>query len=232
MATVLTPDTEHRETRPEGPRREELPCAEPCSVVLRGLDWQRYTQLLELCDGQRLLRINYQRGTAEMMLISSRHERWKKVAARVIETLCQVWQIELACAGSFTCRRESSESGLEPGECWYIQHEAAVRGKFDLDLERDPPPDLILEVETSRTIVDRLQLLARLGVPEVWRFDGREFTALSLIAGEYQSIEHSLALPRLRVADLNPWLSRFEQESESAVLRDLEVWALARPPAV
>lgn len=37
--------------------------------------------------------------------------------------------------------------GIEPDQCFYIQNEAAIRGKKRLDLEVDPPPDLALEIE-------------------------------------------------------------------------------------
>ena len=42
--------------------------------------------------------------------------------------------------------------GIEPDNCFYIQNEAAIRGKNRLDLTIDPPPDLALEIDvTSRT---------------------------------------------------------------------------------
>jgi Uma2 family endonuclease len=39
--------------------------------------------------------------------------------------------------------------GIEPDSCFYIQHEAMVRGKAHLDLTLDPPPDLALEIDIT-----------------------------------------------------------------------------------
>ena len=41
-----------------------------------------------------------------------------------------------------TFRREDLEKGLEPDQCYYITNEPKIRGKLELDLSVDPPPDL------------------------------------------------------------------------------------------
>ena len=37
----------------------------------------------------------------------------------------------------------------------------------------DPPPDLVVEVEMTRSAIDKLRLFASMGIPEVWRYDGK-----------------------------------------------------------
>ena len=44
-----------------------------------------------------------------------------------------------------------------------------------VDLTSDPPPDLALEVEGTRSALDRMGVYAGLGIPEVWRYDGDTF---------------------------------------------------------
>jgi Uma2 family endonuclease len=40
----------------------------------------------------------------------------------------------------------------EPDECFYIQNLSAVKGKKRIDLNQDPPPDLVVEIDiTSRS---------------------------------------------------------------------------------
>lgn len=47
-----------------------------------------------------------------------------------------------------------------------------LRGCIDLDLAHNPPPDLAIEVEISRSAVDKLAIYADLGVSEVWFYNG------------------------------------------------------------
>ena len=70
---------------------------------------------------------------------------------------------------------ETVDRGLEPDDCYYLANAAKVRNWATLDLERDPPPDLALEVEITRSCLNRMGVYAGLGVPEVWRFDGEEW---------------------------------------------------------
>ena len=51
--------------------------------------------------------------------------------------------------GSTTFRRAEMAAGIEPDDCFYIQHHAAMVGKERLDLRVDPPPDLVIEVDIT-----------------------------------------------------------------------------------
>jgi Uma2 family endonuclease len=46
-----------------------------------------------------------------------------------------------------------------------------MRGKTELDLRTDPPPDLVLEVDVSRSSLNRLGIYAALKVAEVWMLE-------------------------------------------------------------
>ena len=48
-----------------------------------------------------------------------------------------------------------------------------MRGKKELDLAVDPPPDLAIEVDISRSSLNKLSIYADIGVPEVWLYDGQ-----------------------------------------------------------
>jgi Uma2 family endonuclease len=39
-------------------------------------------------------------------------------------------------------------------------------------LSVDPPPDLAVEIEITTSSIDKLDIYASLGVPEVWLYDG------------------------------------------------------------
>jgi len=107
--------------------------------VLDGVSWDFYEQLLEEI-GDRPIRVTFDNGSLEMMAPLPLHERWKKRIARMIELLCVELDIEIDTLGSTTFRREDLAKGLEPDECYYVQHADDVRGKKELDLAVDPPP--------------------------------------------------------------------------------------------
>lgn len=46
-----------------------------------------------------------------------------------------------------------------------------MRGRVDLNLRQDPPPDLALEIDLTSKSLDRLPIYARFGGPEVWRYE-------------------------------------------------------------
>jgi Uma2 family endonuclease len=65
-----------------------------------------------------------------------------------------------------TCKREDLKRWAVPDVCYYIQNEPLIRGKEHIHLPKDPPPDLVVEVEFSSSAVDKVALYATLGVPE------------------------------------------------------------------
>ncbi len=127
--------------------------------------------------------------------------------------------------GSMTCRREDLERGFEPDECYWIAHESQVRGSDRIDLSCDPPPDLLLEVELTRSFLDRLAIAARLGVDEVRRYNGQT-TRIMLLGSDEQYVENtrSSAFPFLPVVELARFLNECAKQSETKLLRAVRVW--------
>jgi Uma2 family endonuclease len=126
---------------------------------------------------------------------------------------------------STTFRREELERGLEADECWWIEHEEQMRGKAEFDPDADPPPDLALEVEITRSVIKRLPIYAALGIPEVWRYDGKTIQVLHLMPnGECQPSPSSKALPMVPVPELIQFLDLRHTLSETQVIRQFRVW--------
>jgi Uma2 family endonuclease len=124
------------------------------------------------------------------------------------------------------------KKGLEPDECYYVQHAADVEGKDELDLKKDPPPDLAIEIDITHRSIPRLPIYAALGVPEVWRFDGLKLTVLILgDDGKYRPATSSLAFPFLPMETFSSFLLRLASEPQIAVLREFRDWVktLQRP---
>ncbi|MBM4071597.1 MAG: Uma2 family endonuclease [Planctomycetes bacterium] len=192
-------------------------------LSLSAIPWASYV-LYSDGLGQRHVRITYDRGEMEIMTLSPKHEGNKKLLARLVETLTEEMNIDIASYGSMTCRREDLLRGLEADEAYWIENEPLVRGRDDLDLDTVPPPDLTLEVEISRSALDRMSIYAALRVPEVWRWDGETLRVFLLTKrGTYRESNRSKAFPFLPLHELVKFLKRADQ-SETQILRAFRAW--------
>jgi Uma2 family endonuclease len=193
-------------------------------VVLRGVGWHGYEVLLRMV-GDGPVRVTYLHGDAELMAPSYDHEGFKKRIARLIEMLTTELDIPCEAAGSTTWRREIEDVGLEPDECYYIANSHRVAGRRDVDLRSDPPPDLAIEAEISRSALNRMTVYAGLGVPEIWRFDGENLVAEVLREdGTYAPSEASPRLPFLPLEAIRDWLLRAEGLGQTIWIRQFRDW--------
>lgn len=209
MLTVQGP------ARPSGPPQQYL--------RLSCVPWKAYVSWTDDL-GPRHLRVTYDQGEMEIMTLSPKHENRKKRLARLVEALCEEMRIDLASYGSMTMRRERLSRGLEGDESYWIEHEAIVRDREEIDLEVDPPPDLILEIEVSRSALNRMAIYAALKVPEVWRWDGKTLRVCLLSAdGTYRESNRSRAFPFLPLDEVARFLTS-KGVSETQLLRSFRAW--------
>ena len=139
--------------------------------------------------------------------------------ARLLEALTEELNVEICSLGNMTHQREDLERGIEADECWYVQHEAVVRGKMEIDLSVDPPPDLALEVEISRSVLDRIAIYAALGVPELWRYDGSKLRVQVLKGDRYEDVEQSPTFPTISMSLFTDALAHFGKISETQIVK-------------
>ena len=205
--------------------------AEPAArVVLRGVSWSFYENFLRELGNQHIF-LTYDRGSLEIMAPSPYHERYKTLIARFIEILTLELNIPIVSGGSTTFRREDLERGLEPDECYYIQHEAQMRETREVDLLRDPPPDLVVEMDYTPHELDRENIYAALGVPEIWRYNLRRLEVLLRQAdGAYQPASNSAAFPFLPMRELERFLLMRNTLDETTVVRRFRDWVVAKFP--
>jgi Uma2 family endonuclease len=196
-------------------------------LVLRNVSWDFYEATLRETEGQHLY-ITYFQRMMEIMPPSNFHERYKSVIGRMIETLALELRIRLASCGSTTWRRMNVEAGLEPDESYYVQNEPRVRTNFHIDLANDPPPDLAIEMDYTHHVVDREQVYAALGVPEVWRFDGKTLEVLVLDgSGSYQPASQRPAFPFLPMREFERFLLSSLETSEADTIFQFQDWVRA-----
>jgi len=197
------------------------------NVVLEGIRWTTFEALLEDLGDHRG-RATYDGGRFELMSPSKKHEAIKKLLARLIELYALEMGIDIESLGSTTFRRPDLERGIEPDECYYVQHAAAIRGRDDVDLTRDPPPDLVVEAEVTRCVIERLPIYAALGVPEVWRHNGERLRVERLGPdGVYRHAAQSGVFPHLPIDELDRFLVRRKEDGENAILRAFLEWVRA-----
>lgn len=175
-------------------------------ILLRDISWDYYEQTLRETEGQHLY-ITYFQGTMELLPPSNLHERYKSIIGRLIETLALELLIRIIPCGSTTWRRSEATAGIEPDESYYIQNEPLVRDNFHIEMATDPPPDLAVEMDYTHHAIDRMRVYAALGVPEIWRFDGKRLEVLTLSgSASYQPAMRSLAFPFLPMAEFEQFL--------------------------
>ncbi|HXG12591.1 MAG TPA: Uma2 family endonuclease [Gemmataceae bacterium] len=192
------------------------------------VSWSDYVRFSDLLD-QRHVRVTYDGTRMEFMTVSPEHERAKKLLDRLLAVLTEELDLDIAGFGSMTCRREDLNRGLEPDECYWVKNEPKVRGRTDIDLSRDPPPDLVLEVEISRSALDRMAIYARLGVPEVWRWDGQTLHVCLLQPdGTYAESQQSQAFPFLPMKEVERFLRDGARLREAELLRRFRKWVRQR----
>jgi Uma2 family endonuclease len=200
----------------------------PDRVLLQNISWQTYQFLLKDFEQQPAMRLTYDQGTLEIKMPLDPYESYKKLLGRLVEALTEELGIEVRSLGSRTCDREDLARGLEPDQCYYIQNELAVWNKEQIDLAVDPPPDLAIEVDISSSSINRLNIYADLGVPEVWCYDGQSLMMYRLENHQYQSCSHSAAFPLLAAVDVERFLELKKTTKENALIRLFREWVKIR----
>jgi len=191
--------------------------ADDC-VVLSHVSWETYDRLLADDEERRVPRMTYDQGVLEFVTPSKTHELDAATITRIVDIVAAVLGIPVQSTASTTYRRQDLERGFEPDASFYIQNETRVRNRREVDLGVDPPPDLVLEMEMSRSARDKLPLFESMGIPEVWRCDGQRVSIFILDRerDSYRESSHSLALPDVT----SEVLTRFLAESRTTLSPD------------
>jgi Uma2 family endonuclease len=201
-------------------------------VLLEGVAWSTYVRLSRDLDRAgskaQLVYIEGRLGIVSPRL--PEHESVKKLVARFVELISLELDIPIRSLGESTWRRKKLGKGCEPDESYYIQHEPRIGGRTKINLKKDPPPDLIVEVEITNDPLEKFPVYAALGVPEIWHYDRTLLRCLHLArGGTYAEAEKSLAFPFLRPAEMSRFLDMLSSEGEHAVVRAFRDWVRALP---
>jgi Uma2 family endonuclease len=187
--------------------------------LLHGVPWEAYVLLRDAAENSHV-RMTFDRGTLEMMSPSRPHERISGMIGRLVEAWAEELDIPIQGCQTTTLRRQDLEHGVEADQSYYIEHESLVRENRDLDLAKDPPPDLAVEVNLSGSASDKPALYADIGVPELWQYDGRNLRVLRLRRkGRYADVETSRALPGFPLREAERILHELSAGDDTALVK-------------
>lgn len=196
-------------------------------VLLHEVSWEEFETILEELGEHRVARLAYDNGIVEMMTPLLEHEYAKELIGDLIKALLEELNIEFATLGSTMFKNQTMVKGIEPDQCFYIRNESAIRGKTHLDLRVDPPPDLVLEVDTtSRT---HLSIYEALGVPELWQYSKGQLRVYALLSGKYIESPTSPTFPGIPIGEAIPqYLELSQLDGRNKTIRAFRQWIAMR----
>ncbi len=159
------------------------------------------------------------------------HEKPKDFILSLARILSEETDTTLETCGSTTYRLRKKLQGAEPDTSFYVRNAARIIGKQLIDLETDPPPDVVVEIDTTNESSGKFSIYAGLGVPEIWLYDGRKILFYQLGEQAYAEVSHSSAFPSLSAEVLTEFLERSKTEGQTSALKAFRQWARAQAQA-
>jgi|SRR5882672_862540 len=189
-----------------------------------GVSWDEYEELLDVVSETRGLRVSYDDGTLQIMSPSSKHERHAWLIGQLVGLLSTRLHIRVLYYGSTTIKKRRKQKGVEPDACFYVKNATLVGTKDEIDFDKDPPPDIVVEIDLHHDSFSKFPIYAAVGVPEIWRYDGDSLTIYQLHDEEYVAAEASLSLPLFTSAVLTEFLARSPKQDQYDILLAFEEW--------
>lgn len=191
-------------------------------LILRFRTWDDYEHLLTRRQDKAGLRIRYNSATQELRIMSPLpgHGKNADVLADLIKALLRNQRKDWEAFTPITLKR-TNRQGVEPDYCFYIQSREHILGRERIDLEQDPPPDLVVEIDlTSNTRAEDYQAI---GAPELWIYRRSQLLIYQFDRQQYQARQTSQQFPSLDIKILIPkYVDRSWQVGSSVALREFE----------
>ena len=201
-------------------------------VVIRGVDWAFYEQLVDSIPEGANIHVDYDGKDVEIMSPSPLHDGVKTLLGRFVELTAEELEVPCTGLGQTTWKRPELTRGLEADESYYFVAEklatvAEAMTRRSGEVAEYPNPDLAIEVDLSPSRIDRTGIYAALRVAEVWRFDGEQIVIDRLqTEGFYQPVEASGFLP-VNSQEIARWVLNEAFHDGSLWARRLRAWVRA-----
>ncbi len=206
--------------------------------VLKGVDWDDYLRFRNH-PGNAHLRLSYLDGTLILVSPQYIHDLFGRRLGLVIDLVTEALEIPIQGSLTTTLQKKSlgqrKGSAKEPDQAFYFGPNALrMQRREAIDLDLDPPPDLAIEIDNKGDSSRSLKLYARLGVPELWRFQTRSRSLWfgTLVSNAYETAGQSLHLPRLTPERVLFALTRIDELGETAAKPWIRDWARGLPDSI
>jgi Putative restriction endonuclease len=196
-------------------------------IVIRGVDRELYNRLDEAIGEGQHVRLAYDGKDLELMTTGHIHESFKMRMGTFVGAVTAGLDVDHLSAGQTT----ESDRGLEADQSYYFDPEKlrvarAALARRSMDLADYPKLDMAIEIDISRSQVDRPSIYKALRVAEVWRFNGITLVIEQLQPdGSYVRVEVSRFLP-IPLDEVVAWLTADDALLETAWNRRLYQWAM------
>ncbi len=193
-------------------------------LLLENISWQAYERLLDALGDNSHVRLSYDNGSLEIMSPSDKHEYLKSLLGHLLSVLTEELDLKYISIGSTTLRREQSQSGTEPDDCFYIPNADRVIGKGEIELSVDPPPDLAVEIDISNRSRTKFSIYGSIGVPEIWQYRNERVKFFRLAQSNYHEIPASDLFPFLTPDAIAEFLNQEYFQDFNAIKRKFRKW--------
>jgi len=191
-------------------------------LILRFRTWEDYESLIACREDKAGLRIRYSSATQEIRIMSPLPEHGKNtdVLADLVKALLKNQSKDWDAFTPITLKR-ANEQGVEPDYCFYIQNRQYILGKERIDLQVDPAPDLVIEVDlTSTTKPEDYQAIAP---TELWIYRRSNLLIYQFDGQSYQECQTSFNFPDFEVKKIIPqYVERGWLLGSSVAIREFE----------
>lgn len=195
---------------------EHLP--EGATLVIQRVSWDDYEQLLRDVTDRPHLRVSYDCGTLQIMSPLNEHEEYARFIDRLVGAVADLLDVSVQNYGGTTWKSQRLARGVEPDSCYYVANAGRVIGKRRIDLESDPPPDIVVEIDITNESLCKCPIYRALRVPEIWRYDGRAAHFYELTDDDYREVVESRFLRGLTPAILADALEQTKTKGQTAAL--------------
>jgi Uma2 family endonuclease len=188
-------------------------------VTLRGVRWQTYRALMVDVGDSRAWRVAYDQEMLEIRMPLINHEEPKGLIENFVGVMADELAVEIRQLGSLTLEREDLTRAVEPDSCFYIENEWRVRGLDALSFPKDPPSDLVVELDNTRSSINKFEIYAALGVPEIWRYRKQTLEVYQLQEDQYEQCDASLVFPFLPIAEVPVLIAQSREVGQRTIVR-------------
>jgi Uma2 family endonuclease len=166
-------------------------------VILNGISWETYERILSENNEVSNKHFSYSNGDLEIMVLGYQHEKYKQRLSEIITNLALALEIDCVGAASTTFRKRAKKKGFEGDATFYFKNADNVRAKNELDMQFDPSPELVVEIDITHGSLAKFPIFSGLEIEEVWRFNGETVSFYRLQNNKYVEVKESICLPNI-----------------------------------